>query len=253
MDAPLNFERFIANLALGYEIPGPGIRIATAGAIRGRRTKMRTTRVVPDEVAPSRQERGRETEGELVLTDVEAKNWLGFQLELFGTPLPDPFPKGPTFPLYDEKLDMTLEVRLWRQWARHEDSPLRAERLWMPVGHERYSIRFPEPVTLYSRPMRDDAFRGLVLLQRHSLLPAIARSKPGPKADLSPEELEAAVLAAISSEWKRLRRKPNLKHLALYFSEHLTLPQQTDTSLGERIRRAELDLADLYRRGKPSA
>jgi len=175
MDAPLSNERFIANLALGIEHPGPGVKVATVGPSRGRRVEMLTT---PHGVVPRN--------GALVLEDAEANAWQGYRLELFGTELsslghPAPPPGVPTITLYDDVADASLTLLLWRQWARYENSPLRAELLWLPTGFAGYSIRVLEPDATYSRKAAEAAFQGLTLLRGRSLLPALERVKPGPK------------------------------------------------------------------------
>ena len=175
MDAPLSNERFIANLALGIEHPGPGVKVATVGPIRGRRVEMLTT--LNGVISRT---------GALVLEDAEANAWQGYRLELFGTELgisghPAPPPGVPTITLYDEVADASLTLLLWRQWARHENAPLRAELLWLPTGFAGHSIRILEPDATYSRKATEAAFQGLALLRGRSLLPALERVKPGPK------------------------------------------------------------------------
>jgi hypothetical protein len=140
-------------------------------------------------------------------------------------------------------------VRFWRIRATHPDTPLYAGIEWRP------SYPWPDGV-IGNYPHQEPtdaqqqlAYRGLDLLWRHG-----KRTRRGPIPDLTDEELDAALLTAIRSEWARLRDRPTLYQLAMYFDNHPALPRQTEASLGKRIGRAKnppISLEDLYRRARP--
>ena len=236
MDAPLDTVTFVANLALGYQVPGLGFTLTTDGPIRSRRSGLRTTWYrAAAELAPQ-QALAATGMGELVLTDHELKSWLGYRFELFGTRLDrEALPpgmraaEGPTFPLYLQDIDATVELLIWRHWASYENSPLRAERLWIPDGRERVSIRVLEPDATYNQTATERAFRGLALLRGHSLLPAVARAVRRARSD---EEALSEVLG-----WARdwLQRHPDgtpldIGHQELYETSGMT-PGSTENFL----------------------
>jgi hypothetical protein len=179
-------------------------------------------------------------------TDI--KQWDGFTFSLIGVAtdhLPSPDDDWPAWAfVLPDNTGLIIQVR-WLEIPagdgsyaqltyRPGEATIRTRAL---AGPGRMTGRKPDPPRL---------------AQAYRLLDALP-SPPGPKPDLTPEELEAALLVAIRAEWVRLRERPSLLHLALYFSQDPTLPRLTDESLRKRIGRAELDLEDLYRRAKPDA
>ncbi len=90
--------------------------------------------------------------------------WEGFTLGLYGT-FADPDGKpahGPSLSFQDHRGNFRV-VSLWRQWARHEDSPLITEQLWLPGYPELCSIRGIEHD--HSRNQLLAAEAGLALLR----------------------------------------------------------------------------------------
>lgn len=77
---------------------------------------------------------------------------------------------------------------------------------------------------------------------------------PGPEPDFeSPDELHAAVVTAIRSEWALRKRRPRLRDVAGFFTKDPLLPRSTADSLDQRIRRAGLNWKALLREGMPSS
>jgi hypothetical protein len=68
-------------------------------------------------------------------------DWAGFSLEFFGMFVePEELPENSpalSFPVKGR----VWTVQLWRCWAQHEGSPLKAEQLWIPGESELCSIR----------------------------------------------------------------------------------------------------------------
>jgi len=83
------------------------------------------------------------------------------------------------------------------------------------------------------------------------LITTFQRSRRGPIPQFRPGELRAALVTAIRAEWKRLRERPLLMHIALYFSDHPTWPNLNEESLRKRIEREGIDLEALYEEARP--
>jgi hypothetical protein len=262
--APISTDRFVANLALGFDVPGPGIRIASDGPVRGNQVDMLTTLFNSSPQLPANRGIARgPIRSVMDLTDIERNAWLDYSIDLFGLDFPGSSlpPELPLHPGHRWTINWRPEdnrepstVVIYRQWVRYKNAPLRAEQLWLSEDREHSNVRVLEPDATYSPTAIERAFRGLALMRGNSLLPAIERAtKPGPDPDLPDDQLAAALLIAIKAEWRRLRDRPTLTHLALYFSNDPALPRQTAESLRKRISRANppIDMKALYRQAKP--
>jgi hypothetical protein len=135
---------FFARLAAGRAALGPGIRIATVGAID--RPAVELTIEIFTAADPLRGDallRMETLQASRELSASELEQWAGYSLDLFGAPLDGPLTRdgGPTWTIaWEDQAKPSGTTRLLRQWARYRDSPLRAQLLHLPGGTERASI-----------------------------------------------------------------------------------------------------------------
>jgi len=165
---------------LGETPPGPGLHIATTGAISTEQRPVPFTVDRYDDIPgePGRALRRGPLRSTMDLDDADLRAWDGYSLEVFAMDVPDDLPGSEgrlvwTMNWRDEGMapSHTLPVR---QWARYGASPVYAELLWLPGDKPRAAIQ--GDVERASGPDLTKAKAGVGLLRHTGLLHSLGRN-----------------------------------------------------------------------------